>query len=62
VSPSLTTAGTLAVNVSVPAIVGPPCLTGVFLSAQAVILDPCGQGLNVAPGPFLLSQAITAEF
>jgi hypothetical protein len=59
--PTVTSAGTLALNINIPPIPGPPC-TNVALSAQAVIFDPCGNGLNGLAGAFLVSQAITTWF
>jgi hypothetical protein len=56
-----TTTGVVGVSITVPPIPGPPC-TNVALTAQAMILDLCGAGLTVAPGPFVFSQAITALF
>jgi hypothetical protein len=56
-----TTTGVVGVSITVPPIPGPPC-SNVALTAQAIILDLCGAGLTVAPGPFVFSQAITAWF
>lgn len=56
-----TTTGVVGVSITVPPIPGPPC-TNLALSAQAMILDLCGAGLTVAPGPFVFSQAITVWF
>lgn len=56
-----TTTGVVGVSITVPPIPGPPC-TNMALSAQALILDLCGAGLTVAPGPFVFSQAITTWF
>jgi hypothetical protein len=56
-----TTTGVVGVSITVPPIPGPPC-TNLALTAQAMILDLCGAGLTVAPGPFVFSQAITAWF
>ncbi len=50
-----------SLSIAVPPIPGAPCLN-LALSAQAVIIDPCGAGLFAAPGPFVLSQAITTWF
>lgn len=56
-----TTTGVIGVNVNVPFIPGPPC-TNITLSCQAVIFDPCGLGLTIFPGAFLVSQAISVSF
>jgi hypothetical protein len=58
---SINTAGVLGLSINIPPFVGPPCSNAV-LTAQAVVLDPCGLGLFAAPGPFVFTQAITATF
>jgi len=55
------TAGVLSLTVPIPTIPGPPCASAT-LSAQAVVIDPCGLGLFVVPGPFVLTQAFTLSF
>ena len=38
----------------------PPC--SFPMASQALILDPCGVGLSILPGPFVLSQAYDVLF
>lgn len=55
---ALNSAGVLGLSVTIPPFTGFPCSNAV-LTAQAVVIDPCGQGLFAAPGPFVFTQAIT---
>jgi hypothetical protein len=38
----------------------PPC--SINLATQAIIIDPCGAGLNTLPGPFVFTQAYDLKF
>lgn len=58
---TVTTAGVLGVSINIPPFSGTPC-TNAVLTAQGVVVDPCGLGLFAAPGPFVLTQAISAWF
>jgi hypothetical protein len=58
---SINSAGVLGLSINVPNFTGLPC-TNAVLTAQAVVLDPCGLGLFAAPGPFVFTQAITTWF
>lgn len=57
----ITTAGTFGLSVPIPPFVGTPC-TNAVLTAQAIVVDPCGLGLFAAPGPLVFTQAITTWF
>lgn len=58
---SINTAGVLGLSINIPTFTGLPC-TNAVLTAQAVVIDPCGLGLFAAPGPFVFTQAITTVF
>jgi hypothetical protein len=56
------TTGNATVNISFPTL-GPaaPCSIGP-LGTQAVVLDPCGLGVTIFPGPFVATQAYDVSF
>lgn len=58
---TLNSAGVMGLSLPIPGFTGLPC-TNAVLTAQAVVVDPCGLGLFALPGPFVLSQAITTWF
>lgn len=58
---SINTAGVFGLSISIPPFTGLPCSNAV-LTAQAVVIDPCGSGLFAVPGPFVFTQAITTLF
>lgn len=58
---SINSAGVLGLSINIPTFTGLPC-TNAVLTAQAIVIDPCGAGLFAVPGPFVLTQAITTTF
>jgi hypothetical protein len=55
------TAGLATFSLPVPAL-GPVAPCSINLATQAVVIDPCGAGLNAAPGPFVFTQAYSLNF
>ncbi len=54
------TAGNASLPLSIPTLSLPPC--SFPLATQAVIIDLCGVGLSILPGPFVLSQSYDVLF
>ncbi len=61
--PMTNTAGVvgLSMSLNIPTFLGLPC-TNATLAVQAVVIDPCGQGLFGVTGPFVMTQAYTLQF
>jgi hypothetical protein len=55
------TAGVATFSLPVPPL-GPAAPCSINLATQAVVIDPCGAGLNAAPGPFVFTQAYSLNF
>jgi len=54
-------AGIATFNLNLP-FLGPAPACSINLSTQAIVIDPCGMGVNGFPGPFVLSQAYSLNF
>lgn len=53
--------GNATLSLPIPSIgPAPPC--SVTLSSQAVVIDPCGLGVALFPGPFVTTQAYSVNF
>lgn len=58
---AVNSAGVMGLSMPIPGFTGLPC-TNAVLTAQAIVVDPCGLGLFALPGPFVFTQAITTWF